>query len=185
MSGPRPGNTALANTALASTALASTALASTALASTALANTAAGNSVRRARPVPAACDRPFWDGLRAHRLTLPYCDGCAAYWYPPAPRCPRCLDAAVTWRECPGRGALWSWATARRPFAHGLGLPYTVVQVELDAQPGLLLDSTLAGGDPAAAGGPPLRVGLPVSAVYLDDPRGFTVHAFQPAGETS
>ena len=130
----------------------------------------------RARPMPARHDRPFWDGLREHRLLLPYCAGCAGYWYPPAPRCPRCLRAEVTWQEVPGRGTLYSWATACRPFAPGLGAPYTVVQVELDVQPGLLLDSTLAGRDGVLP-----RLGLPVTAVYLDDPRGFTVHAFTPA----
>ncbi|HEY3882553.1 MAG TPA: OB-fold domain-containing protein [Trebonia sp.] len=144
----------------------------------------------RARPVPARYDRPFWDGLREHRLMLPYCDGCAAYWYPPAPRCPRCLSATAAWREVPGRGTLHSWATAERPFAPGLSTPYTVVQVELDVQPGLLLDSTLADpttADPTRADStprPPLRLGLPVTAVYLDDPRGFTVHAFTPAAPT-
>ena len=134
----------------------------------------------RARPVPAQHDQPFWDGLRIRRLVLPYCAGCAAFWYPPAPRCPRCLSSSVSWRECAGSGTLWSWATVRRPFAPGLAVPYTVVQVELDAQPGLLLDSTLA-----AAAGSPLRLGLPVTAVYVDDPRGFTVHAFEPAGGAS
>lgn len=132
----------------------------------------------RARPVPADHDRPFWDGLRAHRLMLPYCPDCAVFRYPPAPRCPGCLTAGLTWREIPGRGTLRAWATARRPFAPGLRVPYTVLQVELDAQPGLMLDSTLAG-----AGDTPLRPGLPVTTVYLDDPRGFTVHAFTPAGE--
>lgn len=135
----------------------------------------------RARPVPAAYDRPFWDGLREHRLVLPYCADCAAYRYPPAPRCPRCLTA-MNWRECPDTGTLWSWATARRAFAPGHGVPYTVIQVELDAQPGLLIDSTLADeGSTPQRGGIGLRVGLPVTAVYIDDPRGFTVHAFAPA----
>ena len=134
----------------------------------------------RARPVPARYDQPFWDGLRSRRLLLPYCADCAAFRYPPAPRCPRCLSSPVSWRECAGSGTLWSWATVHRPFAPGLGVPYTVVQVELDAQPGLLLDSTLA-----AADGLPLRLGMPVTAVYVDDPRGFTVHAFRPAGGAS
>jgi len=140
--------------------------------------TAAGMTAprMRARPVPAQHDQPFWDGLGQHRMVLPYCAECAAFRYPPGPRCPRCLSAVVSWRECPGGGTLWSWATARRAFAPGLGVPYTVVQVELDVQPGLLVDSTLA-----AAGDTPLRLGLPLSAVYLDDPRGFTVHAFRPA----
>lgn len=131
----------------------------------------------RARPVPAQPDQPFWAGLRGHRLVLPYCADCAAWWFPPAPRCPRCLGASVSWRQCQDRGTLWSWATARRSFAPGLGATYTVLQVELDVQPGLLLDSTLA-----APEGTPLRLGLPLTAVYLDDPRGFTVHAFTPAG---
>ena len=138
----------------------------------------------RARPVPARPDQPYWDGLREHRLLLPSCPDCAAFRYPPLPRCPRCLSAAVTWRECGDRGTLWSWATARRAFAPGLGVPYTVVQVELAVQPGLLIDSTLdaVGAD---GGGQPLRLGLPVTAVYLDDPRGFTVHAFTPAGRST
>jgi uncharacterized OB-fold protein len=137
----------------------------------------------RARPVPAQHDQPFWDGLRQHRMVLPYCGDCAAFWYPPAPRCPRCLSASVSWRECAGSGTLWSWATVRRPFAPGLGVPYTVVQVELDVQPGLIVDSTLADAELTDAGGTPLCLGLPVTAVYLDDPRGFTVHAFQPAAD--
>ena len=139
-----------------------------------------GTAGSRARPVPARHDRPFWAGLREHRLVLPHCPDCAAYWYPPAPRCRRCLGPAVSWRECPGRGTLWSWASAKRAFAPGLGVPYTVVQVELDAQPGLLIDSTLDAGD-----GSPPRLGLPVTAVYLDDPRGFTVHAFRACGGSS
>jgi uncharacterized protein len=127
-----------------------------------------------ARPLPARYDQPFWAGLRGHRLVLPYCPDCARFWFPPAPRCPRCLGIA-DWRECPGTGSLWSWATAHRAFAPGLAVPYTVAQVELDAQPGLVIDSTLATADGSAP-----RIGMPVTAVYLDDPRGFTVHAFRP-----
>jgi hypothetical protein len=136
---------------------------------------------RRARPVPARHDQPYWAGLRGHRLVLPFCADCARFRYPPLPRCPRCLGPA-DWRECPGTGTLWSWATAHRPFAPGLPVPYTVVQVNLDAQPGLLVDSALAPGFPP---GTPLRTGMPVTAVYLDDPRGFTVHAFRPASAQS
>jgi uncharacterized OB-fold protein len=86
----------------------------------------------------------------------------------------------VSWREVAGTGTLWAWATARRGFAPGLEVPYTVVQVELDAQPGLLIDSALDATVPTGEGGTPLRLGLRVTAVYLDDPRGFTVHAFRP-----
>ena len=58
MSGLRPDSTVLGNTVPDDTVPDNTPAGNTALA-----NTAAGNSVPRARPVPAACDRPFWDEL--------------------------------------------------------------------------------------------------------------------------
>ena len=135
----------------------------------------------RARPVPAQHDQPFWAGLREHRLVLPHCPDCAAYWYPPAPRCPRCLGPAVSWRECPGRGTLWSWATARRAFAPGFsGCRTPWCRWNWTYSRDCCSTPPWPAGRP---GDPPLRLGLPVTAVYLDDPRGFTVHAFTPAGD--
>jgi uncharacterized protein len=129
----------------------------------------------RARPVPAPHDRPFWNGLRDHRLVLPRCDTCELFAHPPAPRCRRCLRPVRTWRQCAGTGTLRAWATARRPFAPGFTAPYTVAEVTLDDQDGLVVDTLLLPAD-----GITPRIGLPLAAVYLDDRRGFTVLAFQP-----
>ncbi|MFJ4830777.1 Zn-ribbon domain-containing OB-fold protein [Streptomyces sp. NPDC088747] len=128
----------------------------------------------RARPVPATHDRPFWDGLREHRLMLPRCDRCELFAYPPAPRCRRCLRPTRTWRQCAGTGTLHAWATARRPFAPGFTAPYTVAQVALDVQDGLLIDALLLPADKDTP-----RIGSPVTAVHLDDRRGFSVLAFR------
>lgn len=128
----------------------------------------------RARPVPKLEDSPLWTSLREHRLLLPYCEECGRFSYPPVPRCPRCL-AEMSWRESAGAGRLWSWAVAHRPFAPGFAVPYTVAQVELADQEGLLIDSTLEASRP--------RIGLPLEIGYHDDPRGFTLHFFRETGE--
>lgn len=131
----------------------------------------------RARPVPALHERPFWDGLREHRLVLPCCYACKLFAYPPAPRCRRCLRPAKAWRECAGTGGLHAWATARRAFAPGFTAPYTVAQVVLDEQDDLVIDAPLLSTD-----GITPRLGLPVEAVYVDDPRGFSTLAFRAYG---
>jgi uncharacterized OB-fold protein len=71
---------------------------------------------------------------------------------------------------------LRSWAVVRHPFTPGLPLPYTVAEIELDDQPGLVIDSTLTGADDQE-----LRVGLPVTVAFIDDPGRFSVHTFRPA----
>lgn len=129
----------------------------------------------RPRPVPTRDGTGFWNGLREHVLTLPFCPSCGVLFYPPQPRCARCLTDAIEWRTCPGRGVLHSWAVVRHPFTPGIPLPYTVAEIELDDQPGLVIDSMLTGTEDL-----PLRIGMPVTVAFIDDPRGFTVHAFRP-----
>jgi uncharacterized OB-fold protein len=107
---------------------------------------------------------------------LPFCTKCGEFFYPPQPRCARCLDGSVDWRQSCGTGTVWSWAHVRHPFTPGLPVPYVVAEVEMDDQPGLLIDSTLI--DVADE---QIHLGMPVTVTFLDDEQGFTVHAFRPA----
>lgn len=129
----------------------------------------------RPRPVPTLDGQPFWQALREHRLIIPFCPCCQVLWYPPVPRCARCLTDALEWRSSCGLGVLHSWAVVQRPFTPGIPAPYIVAEVELDDQPGLIIESTLVGASEQA-----LRIDMPVEVTFLDDPGGFTVHAFQP-----
>ncbi|WP_432841701.1 Zn-ribbon domain-containing OB-fold protein [Dactylosporangium sp. CA-092794] len=124
------------------------------------------------QPVPSAETRPFWAGLAAHELRLPWCSGCGRFEHPRAIRCPRCLREPV-WRRISGRASVASWTVVHRPLVPGLAPPYVVGTVCPDEQPDLVLDTRLA------AAPQDLRTGTPVEVVYHDDPRGFTVHAFR------
>jgi uncharacterized protein len=132
-------------------------------------------SESRPRPVPTRDGLAFWRGLAAHDFTLPFCPECQAFFYPPQPRCARCLTGDIQWRSCTGLGTLRSWAVVRHPFTPGIPLPYVVAEIELDVQPGLVIDSTLTSPQDQS-----LQLGMPVTVTFIDDPRGFTVHAFRP-----
>ena len=45
---------------------------------------------RPPRPVITPAGRPFWDGLREHRLLIQRCEGCRSWIHYPRVRCPRC-----------------------------------------------------------------------------------------------
>jgi hypothetical protein len=126
----------------------------------------------RPQPVPSGETRPFWEGLAAHELRLPWCSGCGRFEHPRALRCPRCLREPA-WRRISGRASVASWTVVRRPFVSGFVVPYVVGTVNPDEQQDLSLDTTLE------VGPEDLRTGTPVEVVYHDDPRGFAVHAFR------
>ncbi|WP_214102616.1 Zn-ribbon domain-containing OB-fold protein [Acrocarpospora catenulata] len=127
----------------------------------------------RPRPVPTRETRPFWDGLAAYELRIPWCATCGRYEHPGAVGCPRCLGD-LEWRAVSGRAAVVSWTVVRRAFTPGFTPPYVVAQVSLAEQPDLWLDTAID-ADPAS-----LRTGLPVAVVFHDDLRGFSVYGFRP-----
>lgn len=133
-------------------------------------------TANRPRPVPTRESRPFWDGLAAHELRLPWCAACGRFEHPRTIGCPRCLGEPE-WRAVSGRARLLSWTVVRRPFVQGFAPPYVVGQVSPEEQPDLALDTAIESA-PAR-----LWIGAPVRAVFHDDPRGFSVHAFRLRGE--
>ncbi|WP_433365526.1 Zn-ribbon domain-containing OB-fold protein [Streptosporangium sp. CA-115845] len=128
-------------------------------------------TVNRPQPVPTRETRPFWDGLAAHELRIPWCAGCGRFEHPGAVGCPRCLGD-LEWRRVSGRAVVVSWTVVLRPFVQGFTPPYVVGQVSLEEQPDVLLDTTIE-SDPAS-----LRIGTPVEAVFRDYPSGFSIHCF-------
>jgi uncharacterized OB-fold protein len=92
------------------------------------------------QPRPSAESMPYWEGARAHKLLLPRCESCEAFWFPPSGRCPHCLSANFTWRETSGRGRIYSFVVYHRVYhpAFERDVPYAVAIVELDEGPRLL-----------------------------------------------
>lgn len=127
-------------------------------------------------PLPAVTNlnRPYWDGLRRHRLLAPRCDRCGLTWLPPGPWCPQCWSKAFSWVELSGRGTVSSWVRFHRQYfrAGPFEAPYAVAEVTLEEGPRLY--AQIEGAEPVA--------GLEVEISYADVSADLTLARFRPRG---
>lgn len=100
-------------------------------------------------PVPEsdALSRPFWDGLRAHRLRVQRCGACATWQFGPEWICHHCHAFDPAWVDVAPRALIHSWERVWHPSHpslkdHG---PYLVVLVELPEAGGVRLIGNLLG----------------------------------------
>lgn len=118
------------------------------------------------RPVPASDDvtRFYWEAAADHRLVLQRCQACRKLQYPPEICCVHCQAEQFETVQTTGRGVIYSYCTVDRPLHAGFldVLPYVVVLVELDDQPGLRILTNLVD----VPAGIPLSCGLPVEVTF-------------------
>jgi uncharacterized OB-fold protein len=122
---------------------------------------------------------PFWSALRDHRLSIQRCDDCGTFRFPPRPVCRVCRSTSSTWEDVHGTGHVASWVVTHHvthPAFVPL-LPYTVLFVELEVQPGLMMWGNVR---PATA---KIRSGMPVEACYEEVAGGLTVLHWTPRPE--
>ncbi|MCX2930021.1 zinc ribbon domain-containing protein [Mycobacterium sp. CVI_P3] len=102
-----------------------------------------------AGPSDDGIDTPHWDGLRAGRLLLQQCAGCANWIWAPRPICPRCHSFDMRWQQVEPVGVIYSWTRTWQPFSREATghLPYVVVLVELPAAGGCRVVGVLAHAD--------------------------------------
>ena len=91
-------------------------------------------------PEPTPLSQPYWDALKAGRLTFQRCRTCSHAWLPPRAECPQCLAAEWDWTTASGNGRVISWVIYRHAYhaAFRDRLPYNVTLVELDEGPRLI-----------------------------------------------
>lgn len=138
----------------------------------------AGAPVEAQRPRPDFQDpllERFWDGAREHKLLLRRCDDCGAWQWPPRPMCAECYGTNFSWVETQGEGQLYTYAVTRRAFHPAFRelLPYILVVVQV--APGVRMLGNLLHAEPEEA-----RVGMRVSAEFLDQPDGTTLVCWRP-----
>ncbi len=116
-------------------------------------------------PLPAAhVDyNPFWEACREGRLVVQRCAECGWFRHYPRPLCPKCRSWNGEWTQVSGRGKVWSWTVIRHPLDPLVAdkVPYNVVEIELEEQPGLRLTSNLID-----CGADEIFTGMPVEAVF-------------------
>ncbi len=131
--------------------------------------TVASDAVRpggssKPRPIPTPETRPYWEAVNDGRLTLPRCDACGAWMFPPRPRCAAC-GGSTSWHELSGRGTLASYVISHRP---GPGwqpdeVPFVIALVELDEGVRMMSNLVDVAPDPAA-----LALDMPLVVTFVD-----------------
>jgi uncharacterized OB-fold protein len=139
------------------------------------------SEVHRPVPVPDEVSAPYWKAAAAHQLVLARCAACGACSLPPSAVCPACHSTSPEWRweQVDGAGFVRSWTTMRSSFLPGFDdeVPFVLVDVELDAQPGLRMIGRLLDGPES-----PLGLGSRVALGFEDVAEGVAVPAFVLAG---
>jgi len=127
-------------------------------------------------PTPSIDSKPYWDGLKNHRLLLQKCGNCGKIRHYPRPACDACYSMEVDWTEASGRGTVHTWTETHHPFHVGFRgeTPYILVTVDLDE--GVRLQSQLIGAKLED-----LKIGLPVEVVFQDATADVTLPLFRIA----
>lgn len=83
-------------------------------------------------PRPTPNSAPHWSGGKDAQLRVQQCERCERYVFNPAPVCPFCTSAGLTWRTSSGRGRVHTMTTIHRAPTPGIVTPYVVAVVELE-----------------------------------------------------
>ena len=119
-----------------------------------------------ARPLPEITEEnaAFWSGGARGELLIVHCDACDHAIHPPQLLCPRCLSRQVTPRSARGTGIIYSFTINYQPWMPGLAVPYVLVVVDLDGEPGVRLTAELVDVDPSS-----VAIGQPVTVGFVAD----------------
>lgn len=107
---------------------------------------------------PFTADRDaagFWAAARRGELVVQVCEPEGHVLHLPRGYCHICDSFEVAWKPVAGRGKVHTWTTVEHAVDPAFPVPYTVVLVELDDEPGVRFVTDLPGR-------PDLAVGLPM-----------------------
>lgn len=129
-------------------------------------------------PVPDEVSAPHWSAAADHQLTIAKCSACGAFSHPPDVVCKHCGSVTPDFQfaAIDGGGVLRSWTVVRQSFLPGFETPYLLVDVELDAQPGLRFVARLLDDLDV-----PLSIGARVEVAFEDLAESVAVPAFRLA----
>ena len=132
------------------------------------------------KPIPTPSDesKPYWDGLREHRLLMPKCSACGGFWFPPTQYCAHCRSRDWAWSDVSGKGKVFSFVVYHRVYHPGFAseVPYAVAVIELAEGPRML--SNVVGVPPEQ-----LVCEMPVEIVFDDIVEGVTLPKFKPSSD--
>ncbi len=128
-------------------------------------------------PEPTPVSRPFWDGLREHRILIQYSPSSRSYVFYPRTLAPGTLSDDLEWREIDGAGTLYTFTIARRPTGPpwAEAVPQLLAVVQWDAGPRISTELVDVDVDN-------IVIGMRVAPVFCDVPgESITLLRYRPA----
>jgi uncharacterized OB-fold protein len=112
-------------------------------------------------PQPTATSAPFWQAAQREQLKLQYCSSCNNYQHFPRPVCGNCWSENIQWRQCSGKGQVYSYSVCHAPTLPSFKdqTPYVVAMVELEE--GVRMTTNIIDCNPAS-----VCIGMAVQAVF-------------------
>lgn len=117
----------------------------------------------------------WWEAAAEGRLAIQRCKGCHELRHPPRPMCGTCHSTEWDSIDACGRGTLCSFTVLTHPQFPGYDYPLIIVLVDLEE--GTRFTSQLVGCEPDE-----VTFDMPVEMVMHEDPDGFRLPVFRPAG---
>lgn len=126
-------------------------------------------------PLPTPETQHYWDGAKRGELLIQQCDGCAHYYFPPRPFCPKCASRDVTVRKASGKASLYSYVISHqlRPGQEG---PFAIAVVELAEGPRMMTNIVGCAQTPEA-----LQLDMPLQVTFEEWDDVITLPKFTPA----
>jgi len=125
---------------------------------------------------PMGHDNAWWWNMAAEgKLGIQRCAGCQALRHPPRPMCGDCHSTQWDAVEACGRGTVCSYTVLTHPQFPGFEYPLIIILVDLEE--GTRLTSQLVQCEPGD-----VEFGMPVEMIIQEDPDGFKLPVFMPAG---
>lgn len=125
-------------------------------------------------PEPTVESKPFWDGLRAHRLMFQRCADCKKPRHYPRPMCSSCYSLRQEWFQASRLGHVHSWTVCHHAFHPRFTSAVPYVLVTADLTDGIRMVAPLVN---ATAG--PLSLGSQVIVDYQFVDDALTVPKFR------
>jgi uncharacterized protein len=133
------------------------------------------------RPLPTPLTpeaKPYWDGLKEHKLMLPKCQDCGKAFFYPRILCPHCHSRNITWIQASGKGTLYSFEIVYQQLNRRfqVATPYVLAMIELAEGPRMMSNLINIEPDPKH-----IKCDMPVEVVYEQLTDAITIPLFQPA----
>src|ERR1700687_2610328 len=104
----------------------------------------------RPLPLPDPDSAPFWESIQRKELAIQRCRSCQHWIHFPAPICPACGSAELSFERVSGLGVVYTYTVVHRAISEAFAslVPYVVAWIELPEQPGLRMVSNIVDWSP-------------------------------------